>query len=64
MPQADPKGTKVKTLETPIKTLIVRLDPDFEASKVKEPFYEFTRRTFRGDNRKMGPYSDVPNDRD
>lgn len=64
MPQTSPKATKVKTLETPWKTLVLRHDPDFEAAKIKEPFYEFTRRTFRGDNRKQGPYSNVPNNRD
>lgn len=57
----DPKATKVRTLETPYLTLVLRADPDFEASKRKEPFYEFTRRTFREDTRRQGPYSTKPN---
>lgn len=60
----DPKATKVRTLEIPYKSLVLRHDPDFEASKRREPFYEFTGRTFREDTSRQGPYSTVPNDRD
>lgn len=61
---ADPKATKVRQTEIPFKTLILRADPDFEAAKRREPFYEFKRRTFRGDNSKQGPYSTSPNQKD
>lgn len=60
----DPKATKVRTLEMPYRTLVLRNDPDFEAARRKEPMYEFTGRTFRGDNSRLGPYSTIPNDRD
>lgn len=52
---------KVKTLQVPFKSLVLRADPEFEAAKHKEPFYEFTGRTFREDTAKQGPYSDKPN---
>ena len=56
-------STKVKTLQMPYKALVLRADPEFEAAKRKEPFYEFTGRRFDEDTSKQGPYSDVPNAR-
>lgn len=54
---------KVTTREIPYRALVLKADPDFEASKRKEPFYSFGggRRTFNEDTSKQGPYSDVPN---
>ncbi len=60
----DPKATKVRNIETPYKAIVLRHDPDFEAAKRKEPLYEFSGRTFRGDNSRLGPYSTVPSKRD
>lgn len=60
----DPKATKVRTLEIPYKTLVLRHDPNFEWAKRHEPFYEFTGRTFRENNATQGPYSNVPNNQD
>lgn len=55
-------STSVRTTETPFKVLILRADPDFEASRAKEPFYEFSNgRTFKENTAKQGPYSTVPN---
>lgn len=57
-----PPVPRVKTLQTPFKVLVLRADPDFEASKRKEPFYEFSNgRKFNEDTSKQGPYSTVPN---
>lgn len=58
-----PPRTVVRTLEIPIKSLVLRADPDFEQAKRKEPFYEFSKRKFTGNNATSGPYSDVPNER-
>ena len=52
---------RVKTLEMPYKVLVLRADPDFEISKRKEPFYEFTGRRFDENTANKGAYSDVPN---
>lgn len=53
---------KVKTLEIPYRVLVLRNDPDFEAAKRREPFYEFSRgRVFNEDTSRQGPYSTVPN---
>jgi hypothetical protein len=60
----DPKVNKVRSLEIPYKALVLRHDPEFEAAKRRDPFYEFTGRTFREDTSKQGPYSSVPNQRD
>lgn len=60
----DPKANKVRNLETPYKVLLLRADPMFEQAKRRDPFYEFTGRTFREDTAKQGPYSNVPNKRD
>ena len=54
--------TKVRTMEIPYKVMVLRADPGFEAARIKEPFYEFTGRTFYGDNRKRGAYGAEPND--
>ena len=52
---------RVRTLEVPYKVMVLRADPDFEAAKRKEPFYEFTGRRFDADTSHQGAYSDVPN---
>jgi hypothetical protein len=52
---------KVKTLEIPYKVLVLRADPDYEAQRTKDPFYEFTGRTFRANTATKGAYSDTPN---
>lgn len=49
--------TKVVTRITPFKSFVLQADPDFEAAKRNEPFYEFTGHTFTGDNSKKGPYA-------
>jgi hypothetical protein len=49
--------TKVVTRITPFKSFVLKADPDFEAAKRNEPFYEFTGHTFTGDNSKKGPYA-------
>lgn len=55
-------ATKVRTTEIPYKVLVLRADPDFEQSRAKEPFYEFSNgRTFKENTAKQGPYSTVPN---
>lgn len=56
------RPAKIPTTETPFKVLVLRADPDFEQSKRKEPFYEFSNgRTFKEDTARQGPYSTVPN---
>lgn len=47
---------KVTTTSVPFKTLVVRVDPDFERQTRREPFYEFTTRTFFGNNATSGAY--------
>jgi adenine specific DNA methylase Mod len=54
---AVPATTKVVTRITPFKSFVLQADPDFEAAKRNEPFYEFTGRNFTGDNSKKGPYA-------
>lgn len=54
---AVPATTKVVTRITPFKSFVLQADPDFEAAKRNEPFYEFTNRVFTGDNSKKGPYA-------
>jgi hypothetical protein len=54
-------GNKVKTLAMPYKVLVLRADPEYEANRTKEPLYEFSARTFVGDNSRLGPYSKTPN---
>jgi hypothetical protein len=49
--------TKVSTRITPFKSFVLEADPDFEAAKRNEPFYEMTGHTFTGDNSKKGPYA-------
>lgn len=61
---AGDKVQKVTTRQIPYRALVHKADPDFEASKRKEPFYEFTRRKFNENTAVQGPYSTVPNDRD
>lgn len=59
---AIPPLKKVTTLATPFKVLVLRADPDFEAAKRKEPFYEFSNgRRFDENTAQQGPYSTVPN---
>ena len=42
--------------------MVLRADPDFEAAKRKEPFYEFSGgRNFYENTSVQGPYSTVPN---
>lgn len=55
---------KVKTIEVPYRTMVLRAEPDFEALKRKEPFYEFSNgKRFNENTAKQGPYSTVPNER-
>ena len=61
---AGDQAKKVTTRQIPYAALVHRADPDFEASKRKEPFYEFTRRKFNENTAVQGPYSDEPNNRD
>jgi hypothetical protein len=61
---AIPPVPKVRTLQMPFKVLVLRADPNFEAAKRKEPFYEFSNgRRFDEDTSRQGPYSTVPNTR-
>jgi hypothetical protein len=53
---------RVKTVETPYRVLVMRHDPNFEAGKRKEPFYEFTGRDFYANTAVQGAYSSLPND--
>jgi hypothetical protein len=54
--------TKVRTMQTPFKVIVLRADPNFEASKRKEPFYQFSNgRRFDENTALQGPYSTVPN---
>jgi hypothetical protein len=48
--------TKVVSNTIPIETIVARADPDFERETRREPFYEFDRRTFYGNNATSGPY--------
>lgn len=58
-----PPLRRVKMLSIPWKILVMRADPEFEASKRKEPFYRFSNgRTFNEDTSKHGAYSDAPHD--
>jgi hypothetical protein len=50
--------TRVKSIEVPFKTLIVRADPDFEQAKRREVFYEMSNgRVFRENSDVQGPYA-------
>ena len=53
---------KVLTRITPFKSFVLQADPDFNNAKKHEPFYEFERRTFTGDNSTKGPYSPLASD--
>lgn len=58
-----PKATQVTTLQIPWKVLVLRADPAFEASKRKEPFYEFSNgRRFDENTAIQGPYNPNPPD--
>jgi hypothetical protein len=48
----------VRTLEVSLLSMVTHADPDFQANRRREPFYEFSTRTFTGDNARSGPYSD------
>jgi hypothetical protein len=52
--------TKVVSISIPLKTIVVRADPDFERMTRRETFYEFTSRTFYGNNATAGAYVPVP----
>lgn len=53
---------QVRTVQMPYRALVLRADPDFERSKRKEPFYQFSNgRRFDEDTSRQGPYSTVPN---
>ena len=53
---------RVRQLNVPYRAAVLQNDPEHEAAKRKETLYEFSNgRKFRGDNRRLGPYSDVPN---
>lgn len=41
-------------------TLLKRADPDFYRDRLKEPEYEFTKRTFTGNPTSRGAYADEP----
>jgi hypothetical protein len=50
--------SKPRTLNIPWKVMVVRADPDFEAAKRNEVFYQFSNgRTFRGNPATHGAYS-------
>lgn len=54
---------KVRTFQVPFKVLVMRADPEFEAAKRKEPFYEFSNgRRFDENTAVQGPYSKAPHD--
>lgn len=58
---ADPRyrpPTKVHSTIIQWKSLVVRADPEFEAKKRREAFYETSGRTFYGNNATSGPYAD------
>lgn len=58
-----PRPTRVKSISIPWKVMVMRADPDFEASKRKEPFYKFSNgRRFDENTSKQGAYSDAPHD--
>lgn len=57
------KATKVTTTEIPLKVMIVRAEPNFEANRRKVISYEFPGRVFTEDPARQGPYSTVPNTR-
>lgn len=62
MPARYNPPTRVRTREFPFKVLVLRADPEFEAKRTKDPFYEFSNgRTFNENTAKQGPYSTVPN---
>lgn len=53
---------RVKTLNMPMKVLVLRANPEFEKEKTKEPFYKFSNgREFNENTARQGPYSTVPN---
>ena len=50
--------TKVRTVQTPFKVFVLRADPNFEAAKRKEPFYQFSNgRRFDENTAQQGAYS-------
>ena len=52
-----------RNLSVPWKTMVLRADPDFEASKRKELFYRFSNgRTFIENPANQGAYSSAPHD--
>ena len=54
--------TKVTTRITPWLSFVTQADPDYRRAVVSEPFYEFERRTFYGNNQTAGPYNPAQND--
>lgn len=61
MPPLPVKATKVTTTEVPLKVMVIRADPNFEANKRKVISYEFSGRVFTEDTARQGAYSTVPN---
>jgi hypothetical protein len=57
MANGNKPDTKVTTLEIPYKVLVLRNDPEFEIKKRRDPFYEFTGRTFFGNTARKGAYA-------
>lgn len=50
--------TRVRTVDTPYRVLVLRADPSFEYAKRHEPFYEFSNgRRFDENTAVQGPYS-------
>jgi len=50
--------SKPRNLNVPWKSLVLRADPNFEAEKRREPFYQFSNgRRFSGNTVSHGAYS-------
>jgi len=56
MSASQPVG-KVTTLQIPYEVLVRRADPEFEIKKRRDPFYEFTGRTFYANTATKGAYA-------
>lgn len=50
--------TRVRSSTVQWRSLVVRADPEFEAKKRRDAFYETSGRTFYGNNATSGPYAD------
>lgn len=50
--------TRVISTVIPYLTIVNAADPDLQRETRREPFYEFTKHTFYGNNFKSGAYED------